>query len=103
MHQGLLDQGLLRLQFADGRSVLVDPQPRGRAGLGVVFWLLAGCALAVALVTAAVLMVHPHWRNLPYAVMSLCQGANLLAIGIETLPGLGLPQAYVQNTTQVGD
>jgi signal transduction histidine kinase len=93
----LLDQRLLTLHFADGRSLLVDPAPRGVPGLGVFFWLLAGCALAVALVTAAVLMAHPHWRNVPYAVMSLCQGANLLAIGIETLPGLGLPQAYVQH------
>ena len=30
-------------------------------------------------------------------MISLCQGANLLAIGIETLPGLGLPQAYAQH------
>ena len=93
----MLEQGPLSLQFADGRAVALEPKKRGLAGLGLLFWLLAGCALALGLVTAAVLMAHPHWRNVPYAAMSLCQGANLLAIGIETLPGLGLPLAYAQH------
>ncbi len=93
----MLEQGPLSLQFADGRAVALDPKQRGLAGLGLLFWLLAGGALALGLVTAAVLMAHPHRRNVPYAAMSLCQGANLLAIGIETLPGMGLPLAYAQH------
>jgi len=93
----LLDQGPVTLHFTDGRAVRVQPQLRGLAGQGVFLWLLSGGVLAMVLVTAAVLLAHPRWRNVPYAVISLCQGANLLAIGIETLPGLGIPQAYTQH------
>ena len=89
----MLDQGTVTLQFADGRQAAVQPLPRGFAGLGAFFWLLGAAALALGLVTAAVLMAHPQPRNLPYAVIGWCQGLNLLAIGIETLPGLGLPQS----------
>ncbi|NWG73517.1 MAG: histidine kinase, partial [Rubrivivax sp.] len=39
----------------------------------------------------------PHPRNLPYALLSLCLAASLLAIGIETLPGLGQPLAFVRH------
>ena len=88
----MLGQGALTLQFADGRQLLLPPVPRGPNGLGALFWLLAAAALALAAVTAAVLLAHPRWRNLPYAVIGLCQSANLLAIGIESLPGLGLPR-----------
>ena len=90
----MLGQGAVTLQFADGRQADVQPLPRGFAGLGAFFWLLGAAALALGLVAAAVLMAHPQPRNLPYAVIGLCQGLNLLAIGIETLPGLGLPQSY---------
>jgi signal transduction histidine kinase len=92
-----LAQGQVTLQFGAGRQVQVEARARGLAGLGAFFWLLAGSALALFMVMAAVLRAHPHWRNVPYAVMGLCQGANLLAIGIETLPGLGLPLAYAQH------
>jgi signal transduction histidine kinase len=96
----VLGQGTVSLQFADGRQVAVQPLPRGFAGLGALFWLLGAAALSLGLVTAAVLMAHPRPRNLPYALIGLCQGANLLAIGIETLPGLGLPQAYALHGLQ---
>ncbi len=93
----MLGQGALTLQFADGQQLLLPPVPRGAKGLGAMFWLLAAAALALAAVTAAVLLAHPRWRNLPYAVIGLSQSANLLAIGIESLPGLGLPLAYAQH------
>ena len=67
------------------------------AGVGALFSLLGAVALALGLVSAIVLISHPQWRNLPYALIGLCQGSNLLAIGVETLPGLGLPQAYAQH------
>ena len=93
----MLAQDEVTLHFAGGRSIVVAARPRGVGGLGIFIWLLAGTALALGLVTAAVLMAHPRWRNVPYALISLCQGLNLLAIGIETLPGLGLPEAYVRH------
>jgi signal transduction histidine kinase len=93
----MLAHGPLTLHFAGGKQVVLDPRPRGLSGLGAFFWLLCATALALVLVAAAVLLAHPHRHNLPYALISLCQAANLLAIGIETLPGLGLPLAYVQH------
>ncbi len=93
----LLEQGAVTLHFVGGQQVVVEPRPRGMAGVGALFWLLGAAALALGLVAATVLISHPHWRNLPYALIGLCQGANLLAIGIESLPGLGLPQAYAQH------
>jgi signal transduction histidine kinase len=90
----ILGQGELTLHFAGGRQVTLVPAHRGLAGLGAFVWLLSATALALGLVTTAVLLAHPRWRNLPYAVISLSQGLNLLAMGIETLPGLGLPEAY---------
>ena len=97
VQQGLasmLRQGPVTLHFDGGRDVRVSPTPRGLAGLGAFFWLMCAVALSLALVAAAVLVAHPHRRNLPYLVISLCQGANLLVIGIETLPGLGLPEGF---------
>ena len=91
----MLARGVLTLHFADGRQAEVTATGRGLGGLGPFFWLLAAVAMVMLLVTAAVLRAHPHRRNLPYALISLSQAANLLCIGIETLPGLGLPAYFV--------
>jgi signal transduction histidine kinase len=93
----LLGQGAVRLHFDDGRQAVLEPGARGIAGIGALFWLLCAVALALTLVSAVVLVLHPHWRNVPYALIALCQGANLLTLGVETLPGLGLPQAFAQH------
>jgi signal transduction histidine kinase len=90
----MLRQGPVTLHFDGGHDIRVSPAARGFAGLGAFFWLMCAVALSLALVAAAVLMAHPHRRNLPYLVISLCQGANLLIIGIEALPGLGLPDGF---------
>jgi signal transduction histidine kinase len=93
----MLRDGALTLHFDGGQQVTLEPSPRGVAGLEPFIGLLAALALALLMVTAAVLLQHPQWRNLPYALLSLCLAANLLAIGIETLPGLGQPLAYAQH------
>ncbi len=93
----MLRDGNVTLHFDDGRQAGLVPSPRGVAGLGLVTGLLAILALALLMVTAAVLLQHPHRHNLPYALLSLCMAGNMLAIGIETLPGLGQPLAYTQH------
>ncbi len=90
----LLDQGAVRLHFDDGRQVDLAPRARGLAGLGGFFWLMSAVAATLLLVTAAVLRAHAHWRNLPYAVIGLAQAGHLLVIGVETLPGIGLPPVF---------
>ncbi len=93
----MLRQGAVVLSFANGGQARVAPAVRGLAGLGPVFWLCAALALAMTLAAAAVWIVHPHARNLPYAVIALCQSANLLVIGVETMPGLGLPVGFIEH------
>ncbi len=93
----MLRQGPVTLFFTNGAQALVAPAVRGMAGLGPVFWLCAALALAMMLTGAAVLIAHPHGRNLPYTVIALCQSANLLVIGVETMPGLGLPLGFIEH------
>jgi len=77
------------LQFTDGRRVAAPLQTRGYAGLGLTFWTFACLALALYLVTLAVLLAKPNARNALYAVMALCQSGNLLCIAAESAAGLG--------------
>jgi len=83
--------GRVTLRFTDGSQVLAATPPRGAAGLGLLFWPLAGLALLLALTGVAVLLARPRLVNALYLVMAFCQAGNLLFIGIETLQGLGLP------------
>ena len=97
MLASMLLDGTVTLHFAGGRQATLEAQPRGLGGLGPFVALLSALALALLLVAATVLLQHPHPRNLPYALLSLCLAASLLAIGIETLPGLGQPLAYARH------
>ncbi|MBP6902907.1 MAG: histidine kinase [Burkholderiaceae bacterium] len=81
----------LTLQLADGGSVALRPQPRGLAGLGAATWALTAVALVLYLVVVTVLVSRPGLPSALYAVAALPQGLNLLLIGAELLPGLGLP------------
>jgi signal transduction histidine kinase len=91
----LLHEGPVTLHFAGGTEVSLDRQQRGFAGLGVPYWLLGALAAVLLLFAAAVMHADSHRRNLPYMVICLCQAANLLTIGIEMMPGIGLPSAVV--------
>jgi signal transduction histidine kinase len=91
-----LAQPNLRLHFDNGESVGVAPSPRGYAGLGALFWLLAALALVVYLVAAVVLLAHPQLRNLIFGVMMLAQTTNLLLIAVESVPGLGLAAGFAR-------
>ena len=81
----------VRLHFDDGAKVTLQTTPRGLTGLPVMFWLLAAFGLGLALVGASVLLAKPSGRNLAYAVMAMCQGANLVFMAVEATLELGLP------------
>jgi len=83
--------GRVTLRFTDGSQVLAATPPRGAAGLGLLFWPLAGLALLLALTGVTVLLARPRLVNALYLVMAFCQAGNLLFIAIETVQGLGLP------------
>ncbi|MBK9683365.1 MAG: histidine kinase [Betaproteobacteria bacterium] len=94
MHENLaarLAAGPLHLHFADGGVVMLDAEARGFRGLGWLFWPLAALAWLLALSGAVVALARPQPRQWLYATMAWCQAGNLLFIGMETLPGLGLP------------
>jgi signal transduction histidine kinase len=92
----VLSQATVRLAFADGRSVLVQPMPRGFAGLPAMYWLLCALALLLYLVAMVVLMAKPNGRNVLYAVLSLSQAGNLVFIAIESTLDLALPHTFAQ-------
>lgn len=85
---GVLAGPTVVLHFDDGRQVQVRLQPRGHAGLGLGFWLLAIPALALAILGAVVLLTRPTAANLLYALMAGCQSLGLLWIGVDTASSL---------------
>jgi len=91
----LLATGAVRLQFDDGTAVTVPAQLRSYAGLGLMFWPLAGLAWLLLLVAGVVMLARPDLRNGLFMLMSLCQAGNLLFIALETLRGLGLPEGTI--------
>ncbi len=74
-------------------EVVVRPQPRGLWGVGLVSGALGALALLLYLVTVAVYVWRPGVPTLLYAALTLPQCLNLLLIGTELLPGLGIPPA----------
>lgn len=87
----------ITLQFDDGSSVTLPVRPRGHAGLGLGFWLLALPALALAVVGAVVVLAKPTAPNLLYALMAACQSTSLMWIGIESGSTLGPVPAWLAN------
>ncbi|RVT50443.1 sensor histidine kinase [Rubrivivax albus] len=80
----VLASGIVTLHFDDGSQAKVRTVPRGHAGLGVAFWLLAIPALALLLIGAVVLVAKPMLPNVLFALMTLCQSVSLLWIGVES-------------------
>jgi signal transduction histidine kinase len=91
-----LAQPRVRMSFANGAAVDLQPVPRGFTGLPALYWLLCAVALLLYLVAMVVLMAKPNGRNLLYAVMSLAQAVNLVFIAVESTLELGLPAAFAR-------
>ena len=89
-------QATVTLGFSDGRAVTVVPEARGVINLPVIFWMLAAFALALYLVSCVVVLAQPSSRNVVYAVMGLCQAANLLFIAVESTAELGLRSPFLE-------
>ena len=89
-------QPRLTLLFEPELALSLVPRARSLGGLGAMCWLMCGLALALALVAAVVVLARPSLASALFAVMALAQSLNLLLIGAELLPGLGLPSALVR-------
>jgi signal transduction histidine kinase len=79
------------LEFEGGRMAQPQTAPRGLAGLGAPFWVMAALALTLALTGLALLLLQPSLRSGLYLLMSSAQAGNLIFVALESLPGLALP------------
>jgi signal transduction histidine kinase len=93
----VFEGGEMTLQFDNGGSVTLRPTPRGYAGLGAGFWLLAAPALMLFLIGAVVLLAKPMACNVLFALMALCQSVSLLWIGIESGTTLAPVPSWLAN------
>ncbi|MDH4289167.1 MAG: histidine kinase, partial [Aquincola sp.] len=81
------------VRLTDGRGVMreIAVRPRGAAGLGWTFWLLASLALLLYLVTMVVVLTRPEPRNVLYALMAFAQIGNLMFVAVLSTPTPGWP------------
>jgi signal transduction histidine kinase len=92
----VLESGDVRLEFTDRSAVDLKPAPLGVAGLPIVFWLLSLLAMALYIVTLAVIIGHPIGRNVVYGAMALGQAASLMYIATEMALVSGWPPFLVR-------
>lgn len=74
---------VVQLHFKNAADETVLIAPRGWSGLSPMFWLLSALALLVLTVGSTVLLVGPHWRNVGFTVLALCQCVQLMLMGVE--------------------
>jgi signal transduction histidine kinase len=90
----MVNAGPLWLRFDDGRELLVQPAPRGVAGLGALFWLLCAVSLLLLMAGVVVVLARRRLRNWLYLTMCYSQAINLMIMAVEGLPGMGLPPGF---------
>ena len=88
-------QTSVTLLFDKDLSFTITPRPRGLGGLGILCWVVSALALALYLAVAVVVLAEPGLPAALYGLIAISQCANLLLIGVEALPGLGLPTGFV--------
>jgi signal transduction histidine kinase len=97
----LLAEGRVILHFDDGRHIGIAATPRGLSGLGAPFWLFAGLALGMVLASAAIVLRRPRPSTWLFALMCSAQAASLVAMAIESMPGLLLPPGFAAHALGV--
>jgi signal transduction histidine kinase len=87
------DDHLRQAHLVLHQSLAQSPQagPRGFAGLGLVFWLACGLALALALLVVSVALARPHGASLLYTLAGLSQAASLVMLGCASVIPQGWP------------
>jgi signal transduction histidine kinase len=91
-----VDQPTLTLAWQSGTASAVAPRPRGLGGLGAMCWLMVALAIGLSLAAAVVVLSTPGLPAALYALMAMAQAVNLLLIGAEAMPGMGLPGGLVR-------
>jgi signal transduction histidine kinase len=96
--------GQIELRLDSGEWVTAAVAARNYAGLGLAFWPLLGMALLLYLYAAVLLMAQAQARNLPLALMTVCQAVNLIALALETSPAapMSLSTATASGVLETG-
>jgi signal transduction histidine kinase len=90
-----LASGTIALHTSAGPPTVVQPRPRGLAGLGLLAWPLATLALVLVLLGGVIALGRPGLRSVLYAVVCACQALGLLLTAASSGKGLGLPMALL--------
>jgi signal transduction histidine kinase len=91
-----LANGTVRFVDERGSTLSAEVAPRGAAGMGWMFWLLATLALLLYLIAMVVPFSRPEPRNLLFALMALAQAGNLVFIAVLSTPSLGWPPGFMR-------
>ncbi len=83
------------LEFGDGSSVVQSVARRTVSDLPDGYWLRCACALALFLLSMAILLLRPSPVNHLYVVMALCQAGNLCFDAVVSAFDLGIPPRFL--------
>lgn len=72
------------------------PAGRAASGLPAMFWWLGAAALMLYLVGMVVVLANPQGHSTLYALIALCQSANLLALAVESTLQWGYPPTWTR-------
>jgi signal transduction histidine kinase len=85
-----LASGTVRVFFADGSKAELHLAPRGPTTLPAAALLLCLVALGLFMLAVMVMLKHSTGRNFVFAMMAMCQSANLMLIATELTLEFGL-------------
>ncbi|MEQ1804031.1 MAG: ATP-binding protein [Burkholderiaceae bacterium] len=83
------------LTFEDGHNVVRSLATRTIGDLPVQFWLRWACALALYLLSMAILLLRPSAANRLYVVIVLCQAGNLSFDAAGAAFDVGMPAHWL--------
>ncbi len=85
----------ITLTFEDGRSIAQKLAQRDIGDLPAQFWLRCACALALYLLSIAILLLRPSAATRLYVVIVLCQVGNLSVDAVESALDVGWPASWL--------
>ncbi len=86
----------LTLRFENGQTVQVAPQAIGIGSLPISFWLACIAVMLMCLVAVVVVLANPQPHTLFYALVAVCQAANMGFLAVETALQWGFPPILSQ-------
>ncbi|MEO8279078.1 MAG: ATP-binding protein [Ideonella sp.] len=79
------------LEFDSGESLTATPRAPGFASSSIGFWLTCSALLMLYMVAVSVLLANPQPHTLLFALIAMCQAANMGFLAVETAQQWGFP------------